>query len=171
MPLDSIPVRVRILPAVFSLVIVVVLWFGFAGVIALAAIMGAFDVVGATALGLVCAVAIVVVWLVVGALLLLYVAFDAWRYTFGRTELRVLGWRGRRLLPWSDVQSARVVASRFGVALMLTFAAGRRVRIPLLDYYNSGRLVADIEARLPVAVSAPQRLKEHIERSDRSSST
>lgn len=163
---DTIPVRVRGRGHWVSFALVAVLWFGGGGALtalAVASLSGAplspavAWAIGATLVGL---------WLSFGAWLLLYGVFDAHRFAFGRDELRMRSWRGLRRLRWADVAAARLVAARDGVHLVLTFGPRTWVRIPILAYHGSARLLADLERRMPVAVSAPPRLQALLERAD-----
>lgn len=90
----------------------------------------------------------------------------AGRFRFGWQHLHVRTWRGWRSFAWEDVRSARLVAAGGGVVLALGFGPRVIVRVPLLAWHGSARLLADIERRLPVATSAPPSLKARLERAD-----
>ena len=59
-----------------------------------------------------------------------------------------------------------MAARRGGVVLVVTFRAHAPMRIPLMAFHGSARLLVDLENRLPVAVSAPPRLRAHLEAAD-----
>lgn len=165
--LDTIPVRVRRRGFGFALAVVIVLWLGVGGALTALAAWSLLDEASLSPLAARAgAAAFVLAWLLFGAWLLLYGVFDAHRYAFGRDDLRMLSWRGRRRFAWADAEAARLVASRSGLVLVITFRPRTWARIPIVDYYGSARLMADIERRLPVAVAAHPRLQAALEAAD-----
>ncbi len=167
MPLDTLPVRVRQRGLRAALVAVGVLWLGVGGALTGLAI---WALLHESSLSPVVrwagAAAFALGWILFGAWLLFYGVFDAHRYTFTRDELLMRTWRGLRRFAWADAEAARLVAGRTGLALVITFGPRRWVRIPIVDYDGSVRLMADIEKRLPVAVAAHPRLQAVLEQAD-----
>ena len=105
-----------------------------------------------------------VAYLLIPFPILFYWLYNAHRFTFTDTGLRVLTPFGRRFVPWGEIERAslRIRSAEGAIFHRLDLFVGRRQRlgIPLSDYLRGATLLAAIRPRLPVPLEEPD---SHVE--------
>jgi hypothetical protein len=86
-------------------------------------------------------------------LLLFYITFSPYRFSFKEEGVVALTWRGRQFFPWQSVKKATVTSGKSGINLALRLGGLRYLTIPLDSYKKGGSLLAEVSRRLPVTVA------------------